>query len=79
MLDPADPATMYTAGWDKNFDTPQPLILHRSRDSRRTWTQHEHTDATLFGGPWSLYATVENGGTVLYAGLLRGGVFRITF
>ncbi len=78
-LDPQDPATLYTIGWDKNFDSPQPLILEVSYDSGTTWQQHEHEDETLFGGAWSLHATVEDGATVLYAGLFRGGIYKISF
>ena len=77
--DPRNPAILYTIGWDKNFDFPQPLILEISQDSGDTWKQHALDDADLFGGAWSLHATLENDQTVLYAGLFRGGIYRITF
>ncbi len=76
-LDPQDPAVLYTIGWDKDFDNPQTLILEVSKDYGATWQQHAHDDANLFGGAWSLHATIEDGDTVLYAGLFRGGVYKI--
>lgn len=79
VLDPQNPAILYTVGWDKNFDFPQPLILEVSRNNGTTWQQHAVDNPNLFGGAWSLHATVENGATVLYAGLFRGGMYKITF
>lgn len=79
VMDPQNRAALFTVGWDKNFDSPQPLILEVSSDSGATWQQHAHDDPNLFGGAWSLHATVENGETVLYAGLFRGGMYRISF
>lgn len=76
-LDPQDPQVIYTAGWLKEFELPQPLILEVSRDSGETWTTYALDDPDLFGGAWSIRAVVEDGRTVLYVGLFRGGIMKV--
>lgn len=77
VLDPQNSAWLYTAGWDKNFDDPQALILEISRDNGASWEGHELPDAELFGGAWSLLAVTENDETVIYIGLYRGGIMKV--
>ncbi len=77
LLDPQDTNVIYTAGWDKEFDIPQPLILEISRNRGVSWEQHQLDDPNLFGGVWSMLGTRENGRTVLYLGLYRGGIIRV--
>lgn len=76
-FDPASSATIYTAGWDKIFDDPQPLILEISRNGGSSWQQHAFDDPQLFGGVWSILATTENNQTVVYLGLYRGGIMKV--
>ncbi|HEY7884904.1 MAG TPA: hypothetical protein VIC08_08175 [Cellvibrionaceae bacterium] len=60
------PETLYTAGWDKNRDDPQPLIFEVSTDRRENWTQHQHQNTSLFGGVRSLLTTRENDQSIVY-------------
>jgi photosystem II stability/assembly factor-like uncharacterized protein len=76
-LDSEDSQIIYTAGWTKNFDDPQPLIIEVSRDGGANWVQYAHDDPNLFGGVWSLHAVSENNETVIYAGLFRGGIVKV--
>lgn len=77
-IDPEEPQTLYTGGWNKNWETPQPLILEISHDGGKHWTQHRHPSETLFGGVRSILASKEANETVLYLGLYGGGIMRAT-
>lgn len=77
LQDPQRPTRWVTASWEKNFDTPQPLIVQVSDDDGRSWRRIEHPDRTLFGGAWSMAAGVESGRTVYDFGLYKGGVMRL--
>jgi photosystem II stability/assembly factor-like uncharacterized protein len=77
VLDPADPQTLYTVGWDKEFDVPQPLVFEVSEDGGANWASYTLDDPDLFGGAWSLLAVTEDGRTVVYIGLYRGGMMRV--
>ena len=77
VLDPEDGRTLYTAGWDKIFEEPQPLIVEVSRNDGATWEKHNLDNPELFGGVWSLMAVSEDARTVIYAGLYKGGVMKI--
>lgn len=79
VLDPQDSGVIYTASWIKDFDNPQPFVLEMSRDGGRNWNMHVLDEPGLFGGAWSLLAVLENDKTVLYAGLLRGGIVKVLF
>ncbi|ALS99701.1 WD40/YVTN/BNR-like repeat-containing protein [Lacimicrobium alkaliphilum] len=72
VLDPADKDVLYTAGWNKNFDEPQPLILEVSEDGGQNWQSFEHPDKDLFGGVYSMTMHQQQ----LYLGLYKGGVMR---
>lgn len=76
-LDPADSRIIYTAGWTKEFERPQPLIIEVSADLGTSWSSYALDDPDLFGGAWSLRAVTEGGRTVLYAGLFRGGIMKV--
>lgn len=76
--DPQNPAKLYTGGWDKNWDTPQPLVFEVSDDGGENWKQFRHNDPSLFGGVRSMIAVVEKGKTRVYLGLYRGGVMKVT-
>lgn len=78
-FDPSDADILYTAGWTKNWETPQPLILELSRDAGKTWTKYQHPSNKLFGGMRSILAATEAGKTVLYLGLYGGGVMKVSF
>ena len=79
LLDSRDPDVMYTAGWKKDYDNPQSLILEISRDGGDTWQNYQHPDSNLFGGVYSMGSRNEQGKEVLYLGLFRGGVMRVVF
>ena len=78
-IDPEDPQTLYTAGWDKNWDTPQPLILEISENGGTSWSKYLYPSQSLFGGVRSLLVVKERENTVLYLGLYRGGIMKVTF
>lgn len=78
-LDPKDPDILYTAGWDKNWDSPQPLILEISKNGGASWSKYLYPNQSLFGGVRSMLATQEGQHTVLYLGLYRGGMMKVTF
>lgn len=78
-LDPNDPQTLYTGGWDKGWDDPQPLIFEISRDDGHSWEQYEYPSDDLFGGVRSILATTEDNTTVVYLGLYGGGIMKVTF
>ncbi len=50
-LDPDDSRTVFTAGWTKIFDEPQPLIVEISTDGGDSWAKYELDDPDLFGVP----------------------------
>lgn len=66
-----------TAGWDKSVDLPQRLVVEWSDDGGAHWQRAVHPDPALFGGVWSMAATIEAARTVHWLGLYRGGVMRI--
>lgn len=76
-LDPADSRIIYTAGWTKEFERPQPLVIEVSTDLGASWSAYTLDDPDLFGGAWSLQAVTEGGRTVLYVGLFRGGIMKV--
>jgi hypothetical protein len=65
------------AGWEKNFDDPQELILHISTDGGHQWSTQQFGDNNLFGGVWDMVSVVENNKQVLYLALYKGGIARI--
>lgn len=76
--DPVNPNKLYTAGWEKNWETPQQLIFEVSKDAGTTWEKHYYMDPHLFGGVQSILAVTEEGRTCIYLGLYRGGVMKVT-
>jgi hypothetical protein len=66
-----------SASWKKEYELPQPLRVAISEDDGATWTTFGHPDAQLFGGAWSMEAQVEQGRSVFYLGLYKGGVMRM--
>lgn len=77
LIDPQDSDTLYTAGWDKNFDDPQELRVELSQDGGETWKVYKYKDSQLRGGVWSMILREEGNDKVLYLGLCNGGVFRV--
>lgn len=71
------PGRFITAGWRKDFDSPQPLIVEVTDDNGATWRRHEYPDGYLFGGVWSMALQIEAGRSVSYFGTQRGGVMRV--
>lgn len=77
LQDPNRPQRLVTASWEKNFDTPQPLLVDISDDDGRSWLRIEHPNHRLFGGVWSMAIVSEHGRTAFLLGLYRGGVVRL--
>ncbi len=77
-IDPQDPHTLYTGGWTKRWEMPQPLILEISKDGGATWTQHRYPDNQLYGGVRSILSTSEDDKTAVYLGLYGGGIMKVT-
>ncbi|MEQ8554420.1 MAG: hypothetical protein RIC06_01005 [Cyclobacteriaceae bacterium] len=71
------PEILYAAGWLKDFDNPQKLILSYSKDNGSLWQEVTYPDNDLFGGVYDMLSTVENGQQVLYLGLYKGGVYKV--
>lgn len=77
IQNPQNPSHFYTAGWNKVFDDPQPLILEISLDDGVTWQQFEHSDTELFGGVRTMLLVENNEQVVLYLGLYKGGIIEV--
>lgn len=73
-----DPNVIYAAGWLKNFSDPQPLILNISRDKGDTWEEHKYPDLNLMGGVYDMLMVNNTQHVILYMGLYKGGVFKVT-
>lgn len=77
-IDPARPQHIYTAGWNKQFDEPQPLIIEWSDNGGAAWQQYQYpAPASFFGGVRSMLLVQEQGRNVLYLGLWKGGIMRV--
>lgn len=76
VYDNLDSEKIISASWDKNFESPQPLMLHISDDNGETWNIISPDIPSLFGGTRDMLQRQENGKTVLYLGLWKGGVYR---
>lgn len=77
-FDPQVASRYYTAGWSKIVDTAQPLVLEVSNDDGTHWKRYTHPDTTLYGGVYSMLARQEVRETVVYLGLFKGGVVRVS-
>lgn len=77
IIDPDNSNILYTAGWSKNWETPQELRLEISPDSGKTWKAYRHNDPELLGGVWSMTLRIEDEKKVLYLGLCKGGVYKV--
>jgi hypothetical protein len=74
-FDEVDKNKIYAASWQKDFDSPQPLILYISRNAGKTWQEFRHQDPSLFGGVWDMVQVRTGNKTKLYLGLYKGGVY----
>lgn len=77
LQDPTRSNRWVTARWLKNWDQPQRLHLRISEDDGATWQSVEFNEPNLFGGTWAMAAAVEEGTSVFYLGLYRGGIVRV--
>ncbi|MGK7393821.1 MAG: WD40/YVTN/BNR-like repeat-containing protein [Candidatus Cyclobacteriaceae bacterium M3_2C_046] len=75
---PNDPDIIYTAGWLKYFDNPQPLIVFRSADGGQSWKTYEFPQQ-IYGGVYSMDLEVSDQQDRLYLGLYKGGIYRFDF
>lgn len=76
--DPNNPDIIYAAGWIKEFTNPQPLILYISNDKGATWRSYTNGNPHVFGGVYDMLLTTENDQTIIYLGLYKGGVYKVT-
>lgn len=79
IIDPSNTSTMYTAGWSKDINTTQPLVLELTKDGGQTWEAFTHPNSTLFGGVRSMQSEVnENDEFALYFALQNGGIVQVS-
>ena len=80
LVNPDDNNTIYTAGWSKDINTPQNLIVERSLDGGTTWEEFIHPSATLYGGVRSMaYSRNQDEELTLHLGLSEGGLIDVKF
>lgn len=77
-LHPTTPEVIYTAGWIKRFNEPQPFIIFRSKDGGKTWQEYTNEEVD-FGGVYDMDLVIEEGKDKLYLGLYKGGVYEVIF
>lgn len=79
LIHPDNPDFWVTAGWDKKFETHQPLIVEASLDAGQTWQRAEWSGADqqgVFGGVWSMkWADANN--NIIHMGTYKGGLFTV--
>lgn len=68
---------VYTGGWDKDYDNPQPLRLEVSGDGGVSWRVHQYSDAQIRGGIWSVLLARFGNQKRLFVGLQGGGVYEV--
>lgn len=76
-FDPYNSNKIIAASWDKNYENPQPLMLHVSENEGESWDIISPNISGIFGGTRDLLLKQENGKTVLYLGLYKGGVYKV--
>lgn len=72
------PERIYTAGWLKRYDEPQPFIIYTTKDGGESWQEHIYDDEE-FGGVYDMQLLSEGGKDKLYLGLYKGGVYEVVF
>lgn len=75
--DPTAPQRIVAASWDKNVNTPQPILLHITDDNGANWTVKSFDLEDFYGGTRDMLIRVEDGKTVAYLGLDKGGVYKV--
>ena len=68
---------IYAGGWLKRFDDPQTLVVYVSEDGGDSWENIKH-DTEDFGGITSMKLVEGESQDVLYLGLYKGGVYKLT-
>lgn len=76
LQDPSS-SRLYTAGWNKEFDLPQPLIIEWSDDHGQSWQSFQYPSSSLYGGVRSMVMHQEQGEHTLFLGLYKGGVVQV--
>ncbi|MFC3094848.1 hypothetical protein DRW07_18000 [Alteromonas sediminis] len=79
LIHPDDHNFWVTAGWKKNFDTHQPLIIEVSKDAGKTWQTliwEGENEQGVFGGVWSM-SWKDTDTNTLHLGTYRGGIFTV--
>lgn len=77
VLIDAETGVIYTGGWDKDFDRPQPLVLEVSDDSGETWQSFDYPNTGIRGGIWSLLLAQLGTEKRLFVGLQGGGIYEV--
>ncbi|MCC5825614.1 hypothetical protein [Alkalimonas sp.] len=77
VLQDPNSSRLYTAGWNKEFDLPQPLIIEWSDDHGQSWQSFQYPSSNLYGGVRSMVIHQEQGELMLFLGLYKGGVAQV--
>lgn len=78
LIDAKRNQRLYTAGWDKKYEEPQPLILQWSDDAGQSWQRLQYQGAAdFYGGVRSMLLVERQQQTYLYLGLFKGGVMQV--
>ncbi len=78
MIDPARNERLYTAGWDKKYSEPQPLILQWSDDAGQSWKRMQYQGSSdFYGGVRSMLLVTRQQQNYLYLGLFKGGIMQV--
>ncbi|MFC3095432.1 hypothetical protein DRW07_09045 [Alteromonas sediminis] len=78
IVDKNDSDSVFTVGWNKSFDEPQPLILEYTTDKGASWHSEAYDEDNIFGGGKSIAAIQSEQTINLAVGLYKGGIFTIT-
>ncbi|MBZ9612745.1 WD40/YVTN/BNR-like repeat-containing protein [Rheinheimera maricola] len=77
-MDPNSNGRLYTAGWDKKFNEPQPLILQWSDNAGQSWQRlHYQGPPDFMGGVRSMLLVQQQEQSYLYLGLYKGGMMKV--
>jgi hypothetical protein len=76
VIDPDNPLTIYSGGWLKRFDEPQPFVLYRSTNGGTTWNTYE-IDGVDYGGVYDMIWVGSGQNKRLLVGFYKGGVYEL--
>lgn len=71
------PDLIYSGGWIKSFDDPQPLIISLSKDNGESWEDVLLKETNIYGGILAMTAHQKEKSLTLYLGTYKGGVIKV--